>query len=169
MFTRSAPAYHLELGIVTHWGRDKMAAKSQTTSSNAFSWMKMYEFLLKISLKFVPRGPINNISTLVQMMAWRRTGDKPLSEAMMIILLTHICVTRPQWVKSVRVCACLCLCVYVSVSDSSHTCNNHPICIQNQRLNANVYNMPHIKCIHFCFVLLWVWYHSCPVRVLPLW
>ena len=26
-------------------------------------------------------------------MAWRRPGDKPLSEPMMIILLTHICVT----------------------------------------------------------------------------
>ena len=33
-------------------------------------------------------------------MAWRRPGDKPLSEPMMVSLLTHICVTRPQWVKS---------------------------------------------------------------------
>ena len=32
-------------------------------------------------------------------MAWRRPGDKPLSELMMVSLLTHICVTRPQWVK----------------------------------------------------------------------
>ena len=32
-------------------------------------------------------------------MAWRRPGDKPLSEPMVINLLTHICVTRPQWVK----------------------------------------------------------------------
>ena len=32
-------------------------------------------------------------------MAWRRPGDKPLSEPMMIRLLTHICVIRPQWVK----------------------------------------------------------------------
>ena len=37
---------------------------------------------IKISLKFVPKGPINNILALVQIMAWRRTGDKPLSEAM---------------------------------------------------------------------------------------
>ena len=28
----------------THWGRDKMEAISQTTSSSAFSWMKMFEF-----------------------------------------------------------------------------------------------------------------------------
>ena len=54
---------------------------------------------IKISLKFVPKGPINNIPALVQIMAWRRTGDKPLSEPMMVSLLKHICVTRPQWVN----------------------------------------------------------------------
>ena len=53
----------------------------------------------KISLKFVLKGPINNIPAMVQIMAWRRPGDKPLSEPMMVSLTTHICVTRPQWVK----------------------------------------------------------------------
>ena len=38
------------------------------------------EISMGISLKFVPRGPINNISTLVQIMTWRRPDDKPLSE-----------------------------------------------------------------------------------------
>ena len=52
---------------------------------------------IKISLKFVPNGPINNIPALVQIMAWRRPGDKQLSEPMIVSLLTHICVTRPQW------------------------------------------------------------------------
>ena len=33
--------------ILTHWGRDKMAAIFQTTFSNAFYWMKLYEFRLK--------------------------------------------------------------------------------------------------------------------------
>ena len=54
---------------------------------------------IKISLKFVPKGPINHIPALVQIMAWRRSGDKPLSGPMMVRLPTHICVTRPQWVK----------------------------------------------------------------------
>ena len=54
---------------------------------------------IRISLKFVPKGPINNIPALVQIMAWRRPGDKSLSEAMMVNLPTHICVTRPQWVN----------------------------------------------------------------------
>ena len=54
---------------------------------------------IKISLKVVPEVPINNIPALVQIMAWRRSGDKPLSEPMMDSLLAHICVTQPQWVK----------------------------------------------------------------------
>ena len=49
---------------------------------------------IEISLKFVPKGPINNIPALVQIMAWRRPGDKPLSEPMMVNLPTHICVTQ---------------------------------------------------------------------------
>ena len=56
---------------------------------------------IKISLKFVPLCQINNISVLVRIMAWRRPGDKPLSEPMMVSLLTHICVNRPQWVLKV--------------------------------------------------------------------
>ena len=54
---------------------------------------------INIALKFGPEGRINNIPALVQIMPWRRLGDKPLSEPMMVNLLTHICVTRPQWVK----------------------------------------------------------------------
>ena len=57
----------------------------------------------KISLKFVPKGPVNNIPALVQIRAWRRSGDKPLSEPMMVSLLTHICVTQPQWVNSAHI------------------------------------------------------------------
>ena len=55
--------------------------------------------LIKIALKFVPHGLINNIQALIQIMAWRRLGDKPLSGPMMVRLPAHICVTRPQWVN----------------------------------------------------------------------
>ena len=57
---------------------------------------------IKISLKFVPRGPINNVPKLVQIMAWRRPGDKSLSELVVVSLLTYIWVTRPQWVNTTR-------------------------------------------------------------------
>ena len=46
---------------------------------------------IKISLKYVPKSPINNIPTLVQIMAWHWPGDKPLSEPMVVSLLTDIC------------------------------------------------------------------------------
>ena len=52
---------------------------------------------MKISLKFVPQGPINNILALVQIMTWCWPGNKPLSEPMMVSLLMYICVTRPQY------------------------------------------------------------------------
>ena len=55
---------------------------------------------IKISLGFVPKGPINNIPALVQIIAWHCSDNKPLSEPMMVSLLTHKCVTQPQWVNS---------------------------------------------------------------------
>ena len=59
----------------------KMAAILQTTLSNAFSWMKSFD-CDTISMKFVPKGLIDNKSVLVQVMNWHRTGCKPLSEPM---------------------------------------------------------------------------------------
>ena len=73
-----------------------------------FKCIFLYEnawILIKISLKFVPKGPINNIPALVQIMAWRRPGDKPLYEPMMLCLLTHIYIyiyhsaTFDSWLK----------------------------------------------------------------------
>ena len=68
----------------------------RTTFSYAFSCMQMYE------LRCVSKVRINNIMALVQIIAWRRSGDKPLSEPMMVSLLTHLCVTRPQWIDVKR-------------------------------------------------------------------
>ena len=60
---------------------------------NILKWIFFNENLwisIKISLKFVPRDPINNIPALVQIMAWCWPGDKPLSQPMLVSLLTHI-------------------------------------------------------------------------------
>ena len=54
---------------------------------------------IKITLKCVPKCPMSNIPALVQIMDWRRPGDKPLSEPMMVGFPTHICIARPQWVN----------------------------------------------------------------------
>ena len=66
-----------------------MDAISQTTFSNVFSWMKMYEYRLKFHW---------NLFLRVQLT--RRRGDKLLSGPRLARLPTHICVTRPQWVNS---------------------------------------------------------------------
>ena len=58
---------------------------------------------IKISMNIVPWELIDHESSLVQIMAWRRPGDKPLSKTMMVSLLTHICVTRPQWLNSCHI------------------------------------------------------------------
>ena len=39
--------------------------------------------VIPISIEFVPKGSIDNKSILIQVMAWRRTGDKPISEPML--------------------------------------------------------------------------------------
>ena len=51
-------------------------------------------------LKFAAKGYNNNIAPLAHIMARRRPGDKPLSESMMVSLLTHICATWPQWINA---------------------------------------------------------------------
>ena len=63
---------------------------------------------IKMSLKFIPKGPINSIPALVQIMAWRRSSDKPLFKRMMASLLMYICITRSQRVNAVNVTCILC-------------------------------------------------------------
>ena len=57
----------------------------------------------KVSLWFVRNRRINNILALVEIMAWCRPDNKPLSKRMMISSLMHICITGPQWVTYVRI------------------------------------------------------------------
>ena len=46
----------------------------------------MFEFRVQFHW-FVPKDPVSNIPALVQIVAWRRPGDKLLSESMMASLL----------------------------------------------------------------------------------
>ena len=64
---------------------------------NTFSWMKMYEFRWTFYWSLFLRV---KYCSIVQIMAWRRPGDTPLSDPLMFSLLTYICVTRYQWVKT---------------------------------------------------------------------
>ena len=55
-------------------------------ADDIFRGIFVYEkfcILVRISLKIVLKGPIDNNPALVQITAWRRIGDKPLSEPML--------------------------------------------------------------------------------------
>ena len=54
---------------------------------------------INVSVKCFPKSVISNILALIEIIVWRHPGDKPSSQPVMVSLLTHICVTRPRWVK----------------------------------------------------------------------
>ena len=73
--------------------------------------------LIRMSLKFVPNCPFSNNPALVQLITWRRSGDKPLFESMVALFIDSYCTF-------------LCLCCDVSpyvflVSFTSITCHQH--------------------------------------------
>ena len=58
---------------------------------------------IQISLKFVLNGPINKKSVLIQVKAWRRIGDKPLPEPMLIQFTdVHMSLGEVSWKASKR-------------------------------------------------------------------
>ena len=68
------------LWYLIYWGREKWCHFADNTSKCIFL-NENIRISIKIALKFFPRGPINNIPALVQIMAWRRLGGKPLSDS----------------------------------------------------------------------------------------
>ena len=68
---------------LAYWDRDKMADILQTVfwNANSSEW-KLLHFHSSFT-KFIQWDAIDNEPVLDQIMAWHRTGDKPLSEPMM--------------------------------------------------------------------------------------
>ena len=50
-----------------------------------------------MSLKFVPNGPIDSKPALVQIMAWRRTSDKPLTKLAMVYFIDVYMRHLAEW------------------------------------------------------------------------
>ena len=65
-------------GKLSHGDLNKMDAILQTTFSNAFSWMKMFEFPWNLLLMVVISHNV------VQIMAWHLTGNKPVAESVIM-------------------------------------------------------------------------------------
>ena len=80
--------------LMIHWHIE--AETKWLSFSNSFSWDIQ---ISKISLNFVPEVQIDNMLTLVRIMAWRRTGPSHYLNQWWHMLPTHICVNRPQWVQ----------------------------------------------------------------------
>ena len=61
---------------------DEMAASLADDSFNCIFLNENDRIPIQISLKYVPGSPIDNKAALVQEIAWRWIGGKPLSEPM---------------------------------------------------------------------------------------
>ena len=79
------------MSVLTYLSLDKMAA---IMAGDIFLCIFVNEKLcIKMSLKTVPKVLIDNTAALIHVMAWRRTGGKPLPEPMLIQFL-NICGSR---------------------------------------------------------------------------
>ena len=118
-------------------------------------------------------GPISNIPALAQIMAWHQSGDKPLSEPMMVSLLMHICITQPRWVNALYGMNCG-HCQYPKVAAYTCFCPNHtPACYQMYWLEKARWQVSSLWChnqtmwtfgLHLCFLFL---IHQCLFMMLP--
>ena len=66
-----------------------------------------------ISLKFVPRSPIDDNPAWVHVMAWHRIGDRPLSEPMML-QFTHAYMRHEGNISFNQRWHCLLTCMFIS-------------------------------------------------------
>ena len=74
-------------------------------TGNIFRCIFMNEkfcILIPNSLKFVPKCPIDNMSALVQVMAWHQIGNKPLPEPMLIQFTDAYMRHLGRWVKRIN-------------------------------------------------------------------
>ena len=85
----------LGLNVLRHWGLGKLPPFGRRHFQMLFLEYKYLHLYKNLTEVFFPKGPFNTNPSLGQIMAWRRPGDRPLSELMMINLLALICVALP--------------------------------------------------------------------------
>ena len=104
MATKETHVYSTDLSVYRLHYHIKPRQNGRYLPENILKGIFLIEkelILPKISLKFVSKVRIYNIPALVQIMAWCRSGDKPISGPMTVSSVTHLCVARPQWVMAV--------------------------------------------------------------------
>ena len=94
------PCFIIDTEPLTHWGRDKMDTISQTILSNAFSWMKIFEFRLKFHWSLFLRVQLTIFQHLFRYWFGAVQATSHYLNQWWSSQLTHICVTRLQWVNN---------------------------------------------------------------------
>ena len=69
---------HINVERLTHLPLDKMVVMLADDIFKCIFLNEKFGIVIRISLKFIPKDPIDNKWAMVQVMAWCRTGDKPL-------------------------------------------------------------------------------------------
>ena len=77
----------------------KMASISQRPHLQVHLMNEKLGILIQISVQFFSKGLIDNIEALVQVMAWRRTGDKPVPEPVLIQFTDAYMRHKGRWVN----------------------------------------------------------------------
>ena len=135
---------------LTHCSWDKMAAILQTACWNPSFLHENCCILIEISMKFVPKGPIDNMSAFVQVMAWCWSSHKPLSEPLMTYLMppSHCCElclrTNTNWHS---------LCIIQHRIDSNCFVLVHCHFLISSQANTNVLNIRRIEAYWYCVIL----------------
>ena len=88
--------------MLAPWCRDKMAAIFQTTFSNAFSWTKIYEFRLRFHWSLFLWLQLTIFQHCFRKWLGAEQATSHYLKQWWYVALTHICVTRPQWVNVYR-------------------------------------------------------------------
>ena len=68
-------------------------------ADDVFKYIFVDEKSSQILLKFVPEGPIDNNTALVQVLGTRQAASHYLNQCYLPSSLMHICGTRGRWVK----------------------------------------------------------------------
>ena len=97
---------HTTLITLTQWGCDKICHCFPNDIFKCIFLNGNVWISIKISMKFVRHGPINNIPALVQIMAWRHPADKPIwtNDG-----LVYRCIYTPLVLNELKTIACLLL------------------------------------------------------------
>ena len=126
--------YYINHRASKHWGLDRMAANFRIYQ-NAFSGIKIYKLRLRFHLNLFQRIQLHNIPALVRWLLYADQTPSNYLNQWWLSLFTHICVTRPQWVKG-----------YISIA---------PMDIYHDVYDKRVDNMS-----SFCPTSNWVKIHS---------